>query len=82
MVTIRLARHGAHKNPFYRVVVTNQRSPRDGRILENLGFYEPFKKENNVVLKTDRVKYWLSKGAQPTLVVKSFLKKLNIGGRQ
>lgn len=78
MVTIRLARHGTHRTPFYRVVVAHQRSPRDGRVLENLGFYEPLKKDKNFVLKMDRIKYWLEKGAQLTLSVKNILKKEGI----
>lgn len=77
MVAIRLARYGTNKKPFFQIVVADKTSPRNGRVLEKLGYYEPLKKENNVVLKMDRIKYWMEKGAQPTLVVKSFLKKLS-----
>jgi small subunit ribosomal protein S16 len=72
-VKIRLARHGAKKRPFYRIVVANSESPRDGRYLENVGTYDPKETPSRVVLKTERVQYWLGKGAKPTDTVKTLL---------
>jgi small subunit ribosomal protein S16 len=74
-VKIRLARHGAKKKPFYRIVVTNSESPRDGRYLENVGTYDPKETTTRVTLKTERVQYWLAKGAKPTDTVKTLLAK-------
>ena len=74
-VKIRLARHGATKRPFYRIVVADSESKRDGRFLENVGTYNPLKEPAEVVLKTERVQYWLQQGAIPTDTVKSLLKK-------
>ena len=74
-VKIRLARHGAKKRPFYRIVVTDSESPRDGRFLENVGTYNPLKDPVEVTLKSERVKYWIDQGAIPTDTVKSLLKK-------
>ena len=74
-VKIRLARHGAKKKPFYRIVVTDSESPRDGKYLENVGTYDPVNTPNRLTLKTERVQYWLGKGATPTDTVKSLLKK-------
>ncbi|MFA5180338.1 MAG: 30S ribosomal protein S16 [Syntrophales bacterium] len=74
-VKIRLTRMGGHKKPFYRVVAADSESPRDGRFLEVLGHYDPAKDLDGVSLKTDRIKYWLSKGAKPTLTVSQLLKK-------
>ena len=74
-VKIRLARHGAKKRPFYRIVVADSESPRDGRFLESLGTYNPLKEPAEVTLKTERVKYWIDQGALPTATVKSLLKK-------
>ena len=74
-VKIRLARHGAKKKPFYRIVVTDSESPRDGRYLESVGTYDPLNTPNRLTLKTERVQYWLGKGATPTDTVKSLLKK-------
>lgn len=74
-VKIRLARHGAKKRPFYRIVVADSESPRDGRYLEAVGTYNPLKDPAEVTLKTDRVKYWMDQGALPTSTVKSILKK-------
>lgn len=76
-VKIRLARHGAKKKPFYRIVVANSESPRDGRFLENVGTYNPLKDPAEVTLKTERIKYWIDQGAIPTDTVKSLLKKEN-----
>ena len=74
-VKIRLARHGAKKQPFYRVVVADSESPRDGRFLEIVGTYNPLTDPAEVSFKGDRVKYWMDQGAIPTNTVKSLLKK-------
>jgi small subunit ribosomal protein S16 len=74
-VKIRLARHGAKKKPFYRIVAANSESPRDGRYLENLGTYDPAYDPAKITLKTDRVRYWMDQGALPTDTVQSLLKK-------
>ncbi len=74
-VKIRLARHGAKKRPFYRIVVADSESPRDGRYLENVGTYNPLIDPVEITLKQDRIKYWMSQGAIPTNTVKSILKK-------
>jgi small subunit ribosomal protein S16 len=74
-VKIRLARHGAKKSPFYRIVVADTESPRDGRYLENVGTYDPLFEPAKVVLNSDRVKYWMNQGAKPTDTVRSLLKK-------
>ncbi len=73
-VKIRLARHGAKKRPFYRIVVTDSESPRDGRFLETVGTYDPLKNPAAVSFKEDRVKYWVENGAVPTDTVKSLMK--------
>ena len=74
-VKIRLARHGAHKRPFYRIVVADTESPRDGRYLETVGTYNPLPVPAEVSLKSDRIKYWMERGATPTDTVKGLLKK-------
>ena len=74
-VKIRLARHGAKKKPYYRIVVASSDAPRDGRFLELVGTYDPLKKPVAVTLKYDRVKEWIEKGAIPSATVKSILKK-------
>ncbi|MEE8541074.1 MAG: 30S ribosomal protein S16 [Desulfobacterales bacterium] len=74
-VKIRLARHGAKKRPFYRIVVADGESPRDGKFLEMVGTYNPLLDPAEIKVKTDRVKYWLDQGARPTDTVKSILKK-------
>ena len=74
-VKIRLARHGAKKRPYYRIVVADSESPRDGRYLEAVGTYNPLLDPAEVTLKTDRVKYWMEQGALPTDTVKSIFKK-------
>lgn len=72
---IRLARHGAKKRPFYRIVVANIESPRDGRFLEVVGTYNPLPDPEIVTLRDDRIKYWISQGAEPTNTVRNILKK-------
>jgi len=74
-VKIRLARHGANKKPFYRIVIADSESPRDGKFLENVGTYNPLVDPAQVSLKQDRIKYWIDQGAIPTDTVKSLLKK-------
>ncbi|MFY9752195.1 MAG: 30S ribosomal protein S16 [Candidatus Acidiferrales bacterium] len=74
MLTIRLARIGKKKRPFYRVVVTEKTRPRNGRFVEIVGTYDPLKKPAAVLLDRERVKYWLGKGAQPSDTVRSFLR--------
>ncbi len=76
-VKIRLARHGAKKRPFYRVVVTDSESPRDGRFLEIVGTYNPVTDPAEVSLKNERIQYWMDQGAVPTHTVKSLLKREN-----
>jgi small subunit ribosomal protein S16 len=77
-VKIRLARHGAKKRPFYRIVAADVQCPRDGKFLENLGTYNPLNNPAEVSLKMDRVQYWIGQGAQPTDTVNSLLKKQGI----
>jgi small subunit ribosomal protein S16 len=74
-VKIRLARHGSKKRPYYRIVVADSESPRDGRFLENVGTYNPLVDPAEVSLKQERVKYWIDQGAIPTDTVKSLLKR-------
>ncbi|HEX9760635.1 MAG TPA: 30S ribosomal protein S16 [Candidatus Acidoferrales bacterium] len=78
MLAIRLSRYGKKKKPFYRVVVTDKRRPRDGRFVEVVGTYDPLKKPAEVKLDAERVKYWLSCGAQPSDTVRSFLRNQKI----
>lgn len=74
-VKIRLARHGAKKRPFYRIVVADSEAPRDGRFLETVGTYNPLRDPAEVTFKPDRVQYWIDKGAIPTDTVKSLIRK-------
>ncbi|MBE3101314.1 MAG: 30S ribosomal protein S16 [Firmicutes bacterium] len=74
-VKIRLKRMGAKKNPFYRVVVADSRFPRDGRFLEEIGYYNPNTDPSEVKINAERAQDWLSKGAQPTDTVRALLKK-------
>src|SRR3954454_11848559 len=76
-VRIRMKRVGAKNAPVFRIVVADGRSPRDGKFIEEIGTYQPRKKSDNVRIDLDRVKYWLSKGAQPSDTVASFIKKAN-----
>ncbi len=75
MVKIRLKRMGAHKKPFYRIVVADSRSPRDGRFIEEIGYYDPMKTPADVKIDEEKAKKWLSTGAQPTDTVRSLFKK-------
>ena len=74
MVKIRLKRQGAKKAPFYRVVVADSRSPRDGRNIEEIGTYDPMTKPASINIDLERAKYWISCGAQPTDTVRGLLK--------
>ena len=78
MVKIRLARGGAKKRPFYHIVVTDSRSPRDGRYIERLGYFNPLAKggEQRLVVEAERAKYWLGVGAQVSERVEKLLKKI------
>jgi len=74
-VKIRLARHGAKKRPFYRIVVADGESPRDGRFLEIVGTYNPLSDPAEITLKPERVRHWMDRGAIPTDTVNNILKK-------
>ena len=78
MVKIRLRRMGAKKAPFYRVVVADARSPRDGRFIEEIGYYDPMKNPAVIELDEEKVKTWLANGAQPTETVKALIVKAGI----
>lgn len=78
MVRIRLRRQGAKKQPSYRVVVADQRAPRDGRIIENIGFYNPLTDPETVSIDVERARYWLSVGAQPSDAVVRLLKAAGV----
>ncbi len=75
MVKIRLRRMGAKKNPYYRIVVADSLSPRDGRCIEEIGTYDPLTQPSTLNVNTERAQYWLKNGAQPTDTVKALLKK-------
>ncbi len=75
MLTIRLARVGKKKQPVYRIVVTEKKRARDSRFVEIVGQYNPRREPAEITLKAERVQYWLSKGAQPSETVRSFLRK-------
>lgn len=75
MVKIRLRRMGAKKDPFYRVVVADSRFARDGRFIEEIGYYDPTKEPSVVKIDAEKAKQWLDNGAQPTDTVREILKK-------
>ena len=77
-VKIRLRRMGAKKAPFYRVVVADSRYPRDGRFIEEIGYYDPTKEPAVIKIDGEKAKTWISNGAQPTDTVKALLKKSEI----
>jgi small subunit ribosomal protein S16 len=81
-VKIRLRRMGAKKKPFYRIVVADSHRARDGRFVEEIGTYDPLQNPSKVVLKEERVSYWIGKGAQPTDTVKRLLMGEGIIDRQ
>jgi small subunit ribosomal protein S16 len=74
-VSIRLRREGTKNRPYYKVVVADRRSPRDGKFIEIIGAYDPKIPGHNSTLKIDRIEYWISKGAQPSDTVRSLIKK-------
>ncbi len=74
-VIIRLRRDGTKNSPYYRIVVADKHSPRDGKFLELIGTYDPKKKGDNSTVKIDRVEHWMSKGALPSDTVRSIVKK-------
>ena len=78
MVKIRLARGGAKKRPYYRIVVADSHKKRDGRFIERIGFYNPMVQENRFGIDGERAKYWLSVGAQPTERVRKLMEKAEI----
>lgn len=77
-VKIRLTRLGKKKAPFYRVIVADSRSPRDGRFIEEIGHYNPLTDPAEIKIDAEKAKDWIAKGAQPTETVKALLKKSNI----
>ena len=78
MVKIRLRRMGAKKNPYYRIVVADSRSPRDGRCIEEIGTYDPLTSPATVTVDAEKAQNWIKNGAQPTDTVKALLKKANV----
>ncbi len=78
MVKLRLKRMGAHKKPFYRIVAADARAPRDGKFIEEIGFYDPMTNPKNIKIDAEKAKKWLDNGAQPTETVKSLLKKAGV----
>lgn len=77
-VSLRLARHGAKKRPFYRIVAAPSEAPRDGRFLEILGTYDPLTDPATITVKEDRILEWLEKGATPSDTVRSLLRKTGV----
>lgn len=77
-VKIRLKRMGMKKKPFYRVVVADERSPRDGRFIEEIGTYDPNKEPSEIKIDAEKAKQWIANGAQPTDTVRVLLKKSNV----
>ena len=78
-VRVRLTRVGGRKNPIWRVVVADQRSPRDGRVIETVGRYNAQKEPSEIVLDEERVRHWVARGAQPTNTVKKLMRARGIG---
>jgi small subunit ribosomal protein S16 len=78
MVAIRLRRTGKTKQPSYRVVVADKRSPRDGKFIEIIGHYNPIRQPKELVIQAERARYWLGVGAQPSDVVVRLLKQVNV----
>ncbi len=78
MVKIRLKRMGTHKQPFYRVVVADSRAPRDGKFIEEIGYYNPMTEPKEIKIDAEKAKKWLGNGAQPTETVKTLFKKSGI----
>ena len=78
MVKMRLKRLGAKKTPFYRVIVADSRSPRDGRFIDEVGYYNPMTNPEEIKIDAEKAKTWIANGAQPTETVKALLKKSGI----
>lgn len=78
MVKIRLTRMGAHKKPFYRIIVADSRARRDGPFIEIIGTYDPKKEPSEIKIDSERAKYWIGQGAQPTDTVKRLIKKTQV----
>ena len=78
MVKIRLKRMGAHKKPFYRIEVADVRAPRDGKFIEEIGYYNPMTEPKEIKINEEAAQKWLSNGAQPTDTVKALFKKSGI----
>jgi small subunit ribosomal protein S16 len=74
-VKIRLSRHGAKKSPFYRIVVSDSRAPRDGRYIEQVGTYNPRADTGGIKINSEKIERWLQRGAQPTQIVSDLIKK-------
>jgi small subunit ribosomal protein S16 len=79
-VRVRLTRVGSRKNPIWRVVVADQRSPRDGRVIEQIGHYNPQTQPSQITLDRGRLEHWLARGAQPTETVRKLMKATASGG--
>lgn len=78
MVKIRLTRLGAHKKPFYRLIVADSRARRDGPFIEILGTYDPLKEPSEIKVDLEKAKYWLQKGAQPTDTAKKLMQRAGL----
>jgi small subunit ribosomal protein S16 len=78
MVKIRLRRLGAKKAPFYRIIVADSRSPRDGKFIEEIGYYNPLVEPSEIKVDAEKAKQWMSNGAQPTDTVRHLLKKAGV----
>ncbi len=78
MVKIRLTRLGSHKKPFYRMIVTDSKTRRNGPFIEILGTYDPLQEPSDIKIDAERAKFWLSKGAQPTDTAKRLMQKAGI----
>ena len=78
MVKIRLRRMGAKKTPYYRIIVADSRSPRDGRCIEEIGTYDPLTEPATITVDAEKAQQWIKNGAQPTDTVKALLKKANV----
>ena len=78
MVKIRLRRMGAKKAPYYRIIVADSRSPRDGRCIEEIGTYDPLTEPATIAVDAEKAQPWIKNGAQPTDTVKALLKKANV----
>ncbi|MHB8881687.1 MAG: 30S ribosomal protein S16 [Thermodesulfovibrionales bacterium] len=78
MVKIRLTRMGAHKKPFYRMIVTDSRARRDGPFIEILGTYDPLKEPSEIKIDLEKAKYWIGKGAQPTDTARKLMQRAGL----